>query len=65
MSREQFIHLQNLSDMTKGIVGCGSTLLGIITSNLDQIEAWLRVSSLCVGIAVGVATFISITRRKK
>lgn len=50
--------------MIKGIVGCGSTMLGILTSNLDQIEAWLRITSLCVGIAVGIATFISIRRRK-
>lgn len=65
MSREQFIHLQNLSDMLKGLIGVGSTMLGIVTSNLDQIEAWLRITSLLVGITVGIATIWSLTRRRK
>ena len=65
VSREQFIQLQNLSDMLKGLIGVGSTMLGIITSNLDQIESWLRIASLLVGIAVGIATVWSLTRRRK
>ena len=65
MSREQFIHLQNLSDMLKGLIGFSSTMLGIVTSNLDQIEAWLRITSLLVGITVGIATIWSLTRRRK
>jgi len=65
VSREQFIHLQNLSDMLKGAIGTGSTMLGIIMSNLDEIEAWLRITSLLVGITVGIATVWSLTRRRK
>lgn len=65
VSREQFIHLQNLSDMLKGLIGVSSTMLGIVTSNLDQIEAWLRITSLLVGITVGIATVWSLTRRRK
>lgn len=64
MTRDEIIHHQNLTDMTKGALGCGSTLIGVITSHLAELEVWLRVSSLCVGIAVGIATFISIRRRK-
>jgi len=51
--------------MLKGLIGVGSTMLGIITSNLDQIESWLRIASLLVGIAVGIATVWSLTRRRK
>ncbi len=63
MSREEILQ-HNIADMTKGAIGCGSTLLGLITSHLAELEAWLRISSLCVGIAVGIATFLSIRRRK-
>lgn len=51
--------------MLKGIIGVGSTLLGFFTSNLDQIEAGLRITSLLVGITVGIATVWSLTRRRK
>lgn len=65
MSREHLTQLHNITDLVKGAIGCGSTMLGIITSNLESIEAWLRVTSLLVGIAVGLATFLSILRRRK
>lgn len=64
MSREQIFNL-NIADTIKGIVGCGSTMLGLVASHLDQVEAWLRIGSLVVGISVGVATFLSIRRRNK
>ncbi len=64
MSHEEIVHYQNAADITKGIIGCGATMLGIITSHLGEIEAWLRITSLVIGIAVGIATFISIRRRK-
>lgn len=48
----------------KGLLGVGGTLTGVGVS-LAQVEAWLRVSSLAVGIAVGIATFISIVRNRK
>lgn len=63
MSREEIIH-QNAADAIKGVIGCGFNVLAVLTSHLAELEAWLRISSLCVGIAVGLATFLSITRRK-
>lgn len=64
MSREEIIH-QNITDLIKGLIGCGSSLLALIASNLETLEAWLRIASLLTGIAVGIATIISIHRRKK
>lgn len=64
MSRQQIIH-ENLADMGKGIIGTGSTMLALLASHLDNIESWLRIISLVIGIAVAIATLISITRRKK
>jgi hypothetical protein len=49
----------------KGTLGMLATGSGLYVSVLPEIEAWLRVISLCVGIAVGTASFISIIRHKK
>lgn len=55
----------NVAVLKTGLVGGGSTLMGVILSNISQIEAWLRVASLIVGIAVGIATLWQICRRKR
>lgn len=47
----------------KGFVGVIFPIVGTITSLLPQLEIWLRVASLIVGIAVGLASFVSIIRR--
>jgi hypothetical protein len=53
-------------DLARGGLGMGATSTGIYLSlSLPQVEAWLRVVSLLVGIAVGVATFIAILRKFK
>ena len=44
----------------KGVHGILATTGGIYVSFLPQIEAWLRVLSLFIGIAVGFGTLISI-----
>lgn len=51
---------ETLVATVKGAVGMGATSTGVYVSILPQVEAWLRIISLCVGIAVGTATFISI-----
>lgn len=58
-------HAANAHDLVRGLVGGSSTMLGFIISHLAQLEAWLRVTSLVVGIAVGIATFVQIIRRRK
>lgn len=57
-------HAANAHDLVRGLVGGGSTLLAFVVSHLAQLEAWLRIASLIVGIAVGIATFINIVRRR-
>ena len=59
---------QNLATMFKGFVGVSATTGGVYVSILPKVEAWLRVCSLFIGCAVGIATFVSIilkSRKKK
>ena len=45
------------------LTGLVATASGITVSLLPEIEAWLRVSSLIIGCAVGIASFIVILRK--
>jgi hydroxyethylthiazole kinase-like sugar kinase family protein len=65
MSRQEIIAMENAADLARGIVGSGCSLMAVIASKIDQIETWLRITSLLIGIAVGIATFISIWRRRR
>jgi len=47
----------------KGIVGTASPVLGVITSMQEQIEWHLRVSSLVVGLLVGILSLIGMWRK--
>jgi hypothetical protein len=49
--------------IAKGFLGVAAPAAGAITSLLPAVEVWLRILSLVVGIAVGVASFWSIVRR--
>lgn len=53
--------------LSKGAGGTMASIGSFYVSLLPQLEAALRITSLLVGIAVGVITFISIYRniRKK
>ena len=55
----------NIAVLKTGLVGGGSTMTALIVSNIQTIEAWLRICSLLVGIAVGIATLWQICRRKR
>ncbi len=48
---------------TASFTGLVATASGITVSMLPEIEAWLRVSSLVIGCAVGIASFIVIVRK--
>jgi hypothetical protein len=48
---------------TASFTGLVATASGITVSLLSEIEAWLRVSSLVIGCAVGIASFIVIVRK--
>jgi hypothetical protein len=47
----------------KGIVGTVSPVLGVITSLQEQIEWGLRVTSLLVGLLVGLISLVSMIRK--
>jgi len=51
--------------VAQGTGGMAATFGPAIVSMMAQAEAWLRLVSLVVGIAIGVATFISIIRRMR
>lgn len=46
----------------KGAIGMLSPLLGYIVSRLPEIEAWLRVLSLCGGLVVCLLTIRSFIK---
>jgi hypothetical protein len=48
---------------TASFTGLLATASGVTVSLLPEIEAWLRVSSLVIGCAVGIASFIVIVRK--
>jgi len=45
-----------------GITGIMATAASVGISLLPEIEAWLRVGSLCIGIVVGVASLAVIVK---
>lgn len=53
----------DLDYVCKAFVGIASPLVGVITSLQEQIEWTLRVSSLVVGLAVGVMSLVSMARK--
>ena len=51
--------------ITKAFVGIASPLLGVITSLQEQVEWSLRVASLCVGLAVGIMSLVSMVKKMR
>ena len=45
-----------------GVTGVLATATSVGISLLPEIEAWLRVGSLCIGIVVGIASLAVIIR---
>ena len=56
---------ENALTAGKGALGMTATTAASVVSTLPTVEIWLRIVSLIVGIAVGIATFISIVRKLK
>ena len=61
---KNFFDAESLRTVTKGLVGMSATGGSFYVSILPKVEAWLRIISLLIGIAVGIATLISIVRTK-
>ena len=45
-----------------GLTGILATATSVGISLLPEIEAWLRIGSLCIGIVVGIASLAVIIR---
>jgi len=65
MSLEHF-H-DNFSTTEKGVIGTVTSLGSSAVSMLPQLETTLRIAGLCIGLAVGIVTLISVLHdlRKK
>lgn len=50
------------NQIIKGLFGVVAPVSGLTVSVLAQVEAWLRIGSLLVGISVGIVTLLSIIR---
>ena len=50
---------------TASFTGLLATASGITVSMLPEIEAWLRIASLVIGCAVGLASLYAILRNRK
>ncbi len=53
----------NYSKVVDSLVGMAAPVIGLITSMQEQFEYWLRVGSLIVGIAVGLASLYRILKK--
>ena len=53
------------AQLIKGSVGMSATLGSVGVSTIQEVELWLRISSLCIGIIVGLLTAWSIFKKNK
>jgi zinc transporter ZupT len=65
MSLQYFHH--NFTTTEKGVIGTATSIGSSVFSMLPHLETTLRVAGLCVGLAVGIVTLISVLHdlRKK
>jgi hypothetical protein len=47
------------------ITGLLATATGLTVSMLPELEAWLRIASLLIGCAVGLASLYAILKNRK
>ncbi len=50
---------------TASFTGLLATASGITLSMLPELEAWLRIASLLIGCAVGLASLYAILKNRK
>jgi hypothetical protein len=51
-------------DTIHGIIGSAAPVLGLVTSLQDQIEWGLRITSLAIGIIVGLLSLAKLLKKK-
>jgi hypothetical protein len=61
-----FMH-EHLTTVERGALGTFASIGSAAVSMVSQLELYLRVAGLCVGLAVGIVTLISVLHdlRKK
>jgi amino acid permease len=62
-----FLH-SHMSTVERGVLGTFASLGSAAVSMVSQLEVYLRVAGLCVGLLVGVVTLLSVyhdLRRKQ
>jgi hypothetical protein len=57
----------HMSTVERGVLGTFASLGSAAVSMVSQLEVYLRIAGLCVGLAVGVVTLLSVLHdlRKK
>ena len=63
----QYFH-QSFSTTEKGVIGTATSIGSSALSMLPQLESGLRIAGLCIGLAVGIVTLLSVLhdlRRKQ
>lgn len=58
-------HPIDIDYVFKAIVGIATPILGVITSMQEQIEWGLRITSLIIGLAVGILSLVSMVRKMR
>lgn len=56
------MNIDNLKTIATGLVGSATSIGAAVYSMLPHLEAWMRLASVAVGLAVGLATLIKILR---
>lgn len=54
--------IDNLKTAATGLVGSATSIGAAVYSLLPHLEAWMRLASVAVGLAVGVFTLVKILR---
>jgi hypothetical protein len=55
--------MMNSPKVIESLVGMAAPMLGLITSMQEQLEYWLRVGSLVVGLTVGLASLYRLIKK--
>jgi hypothetical protein len=56
--------MDHARDTAHGIVGSVAPVLGLVTSLQEQMEWGLRITSLVIGIAVGLLSLLKLLKKR-
>lgn len=55
---------ETIHNLKQGATGIGASAAGIGASLVEQLEQWLQIASLSVGLMVGLITLYNLTIKK-